>query len=95
MLLSAGQVLLATWQGTAFDVGYIMEGIAMLMISISMLSSGIFSKTAAYVGIILGLMSLVPPTVPVIGMFFAIGSLIPLVLWLIFVARRLFQLSIH
>jgi len=92
-LVAAGQVLIATWQGTAFDVGYIMEGIAMLMISFVMLSSGIFTKTASYVGIILGIMSLVPPTVPVIGMFFAIGSLIPLIAWLIFVARKLFQLS--
>jgi hypothetical protein len=93
MLLSAGQVLIATWQGTAFDVGYIMEGIAMLMISIVMLSSSIFSKTASYVGIILGIMSLVPPTVPVVGMFFAIGSLVPLIVWLIFVARKLLQMA--
>jgi hypothetical protein len=93
VLLSAGQVLIATWQGTAFDLGYIMEGIAMLMISIVMLSSGIFSKSTSYIGIMLGIMSLIPPTVPVIGMFFAIGSLIPLILWLILIARKLFQLA--
>lgn len=93
MLLSAGQVLIATWQGTAFDVGYVMEGVAMLIISFVMLSSGIFRKTASYVGIILGVMSLVPPTVPVIGMFFAIGSLVPLIVWLILIARKFFQLA--
>lgn len=94
ILESAGQVLIATWQGTAFDAGYVMEGIAMLMISIVMLGSGIFSKAASYTGIVLGIMSLVPPTVPVIGMAFAIGSLIPLIAWLIFVARKLFQLAV-
>ncbi len=94
-LLAAGQVLIATWQGTAFDVGYIMEGVAMLLISIVMLKSNVFSKTTSFTGIILGIMSLVPPTVPVIGMAFAIGSLIPLIVWLILVSKKLFQISVY
>jgi len=92
-LLVAGQVLIATWQGTAFIVGYIMEGIAFLIIGFVMLQSNIFNKITAWFGIILGIMSLVPPTVPVIGMFFAIGSLIPLIVWLILVSLKLLRFS--
>ncbi|GEM_PF-144389 len=93
VLLAAGEVALATWQGTAFNVGYVLEGAALLITALVMLRSDIFSKETAYVGIVLGVMSLVPPTVPAVGMFFALGSLTPLAVWLLLVARRLFQLG--
>src|SRR3972149_2301538 len=36
-LLAAGQAMLATWQGTAFNVSYILGAIALLIISVVML----------------------------------------------------------
>ncbi len=93
ILLAAGQAMLVTWQGTAFNVGYVAEGIAFLLIGIVMLRSTIFGKVTAWIGIVLGIMSLVPPTVAVVGMYFAIGSLVPLVLWDILLARKFFQLA--
>ncbi len=93
MYESAGQAALAAWQGTAFNVGYVMEGTALLLTAIVMLKSSIFSRFIAVVGVVLGIMSLLPPTAGRIGMFFALGSLIPLEIWDILVARRLFQLS--
>lgn len=93
MILAAGQAMLAIYQGTAFDVGYILEGFALLIVAVVMLRSTTFGKATAYVGILLGVMSLVPPTAGTIGLFFSLGSLVPLEIWDILVARRLFQLG--
>ena len=93
MYLSAGQVMIANWQGTAFNVSYILEGIALLTFALVMLRSTLFNKAIAYTGILLGVLSLVPPTAGTIGLVFAFGSLIPLEIWDILVARRLFQFS--
>jgi hypothetical protein len=92
LLLSAGQVTLTAYQGTAFDVGYVLEGVAILIVAVVMLRSPGFSKVTAVVGMVLGAMSLVPPTVGAIGLFVSLSSLLPLEIWLILVALRLFQL---
>ena len=93
MFLAAGHVMLAIYQGTAFDVGYVLEGVALLIIAVVMLRSTLFSKKAAYVGILMGVMSLVPPTAGAIGLLFSFGSLVPLEIWDIMIARRFFQLG--
>ena len=92
-LLTAGQVMLSTWQGTAFSVGYILEGMGFLLVAVVMLRSEVFGRKTAYVGLLLGVMSLVPPTVGTVGMIFALGSLVPLEVWNVLVARRLFRLG--
>jgi len=93
ILLATGQVMLAVWQGTAFDVGYLLEGTALLTTAFVMLRSTVFSKRTAYVGILVGVLSLVPPTVPTVGVLFALGSLVPLEIWDILLARRLLRLG--
>ncbi|MGA2240257.1 MAG: hypothetical protein ABSG74_13705 [Candidatus Bathyarchaeia archaeon] len=93
LFLAAGQAMLATYQGTAFDVGYVLEGVALLIVAVVMLRSTFFSKRTAYVGILMGVMSLVPPTAGTIGLLFSLGSLAPLEIWDILIARRLFQLG--
>jgi hypothetical protein len=93
IILASGQVMLANWQGTAFNVGYIIEAFAFLITGIVMLHSGIFGKAASYFGIALGVMSLLPPTAGLIGMIFALGSLVPLEIWNILVALKLIKLA--
>jgi hypothetical protein len=93
MLLTAGQSLLTTYNGTAFDLSYILGGVVILIFSIVMLQSNIFSKATAYVGIVMGVLMLVPPTVGTIGLLLSLLSLIPTLIWLIPIARRLFQLK--
>ena len=90
---AAGQVMLANWQGTAFDAGYLLEGLALLIFAVVMSRSSLFGKVTAYLGILLGVLSLVPPTVPAVGLIFAFGSLVPLEIWNILIARRLLQLG--
>jgi hypothetical protein len=93
IVLAAGQATLTQWTGTAFDVGYILEGVGLLLIAVVMLNSMLFSKAIAWVSLVLGVMSLVPPSVGTFGMIMALGSLVPLEVWEILIARRLWQLG--
>lgn len=93
ILLAAGQTLLTIYNGTAFDLSYVFGGVVILMFSVVMLRSSIFSKATAYLGIVMGILMLVPPTVGTIGLLLSLISLIPTLIWLIPIARRLFQLG--
>jgi hypothetical protein len=92
-ILAAGQAMLATYQGTAFNVYYILGAIATLIISVVMLRSAIFGKITAYAGITAGALMLIPSTAGTIGLIFAFCSLVPTATWLILIARRLFRLG--
>ena len=93
ILLAAGQTLLTIYNGTAFDLSYIFGGVVIFIFSVVMLRSNIFSKATAYLGIVMGILMLVPPTVGTIGLHLSLISLIPTLIWLIPIARRLFQLG--
>jgi hypothetical protein len=88
-LLTAGQTMLVTWQGSAFNISYVLSAVALLIISVVMLKSQFFKKITAYTGIITGVLMIVPPTVGMIGIILSILSLIPMVVWLILISRRL------
>jgi hypothetical protein len=93
LFLAAGQAMLATWQGTAFDVSYVLSSVALLIGSVVMLRNDIFSKATAYVGILMSVMMFLPPTVGLIGIILSLLSLVPTMVWLILIARRFFQLG--
>jgi hypothetical protein len=93
VLLAAGQTILVIWVGTAFNVSYILSAIALLIVSVIMVRSPIFSKTTAYMGILASLLMFVPPTAGSIGVFISLISLIPTAIWLILIARKFFQLG--
>jgi hypothetical protein len=93
VLLAVGQVMFAIWQGTAFNISYIISAIALLIVSVIMVRSSIFSKVTAYMGILASLLMFVPPTVGSIGVFLSLISLIPTAIWLILIARKFFQLG--
>lgn len=88
---ASGLAMFALWQGTAFDVSYILEGVAVLLIAVVMFRSTLFSRGTAVVGILMSVLMLVPPTVGTVGLFFSLVSLLPLEIWLILVARSFFQ----
>ncbi len=92
-LLAAGKTLLAIYNGTAFDLSYIFGGVVILLFSIVMLRSNVFGKATAYIGMAMGALMLVPPTVGTIGLLLSLISLIPTLIWLIPVARRFFRLA--
>jgi hypothetical protein len=92
IILAAGQAQLVNFTGSSFNVSYIMGGIALLFITIVMLRSGIFGRKTAILGMVMSAMMFIPPTVPVIGIYFSMLSLIPTFVWLILIARRLFKM---
>ena len=91
--LAAGQAMLAIYKGTAFDVYYILDAVFLLVISVVMLRSEIFSKATAYSGLLSGLLMAVPSTVGTIGPYFALASLAPWAVFSVLVARKLFRLG--
>lgn len=95
LFLAAGQAMLVTWQGTAFDVSYVLSALAVLIVSAVMLRNhhNVFSKVTGYVGLSAGVLMLIPPTAGMIGVVFSLLSLVPLVIWLALVARRLLRLG--
>jgi len=92
IFLAAGEAMLATWQGTAFDVSYVLSALAILTVSAVMLRSHhLFSKTTGYAGLSAGVLALVPPTAGTVGLILSLVSLVPMVIWLALIARRLLR----
>lgn len=93
LLLAAGQAMLALYTGTAFNVSYLLSGVAALLMATAMLRSGIFGTVAAYIGIAYAVLQVVPPTAGTPGMIVSLLSLAPMVIWIALIARTLFRLG--
>ncbi len=91
--LAAGQALLANWSGTAFDLGYLLGGIGLLITAVVMLRSTVFGKGIAYTGLVTGALMLVPASAGMVGLLLSLLSLAPTLVWLILIAHKLFQLG--
>ncbi len=94
LTLAAGQTMLAIYQGTAFDVSYVLLLVASLIISVVMLRSTVFGKGIAWAGIVanaLGLLA-VGFFVPAIDVFLALIAVVCSLIWLLLVAHRFFRL---
>ena len=74
-------------------LGKRLNAFATLIISFVMLRSAIFGKVTAYVGIVTGVVMLVPSTAGTIGLVFSLISLVPFAIWCVLIARRLFMLA--
>ena len=93
MLLTSGQTIMTIYTGTAFDVYYILNGIALLIMAIVMIQSKVFGKGTSYWGLFAAIIMSIPSTAGMIGMVFALASLIPWIVFCILIARKLLQLS--
>jgi hypothetical protein len=92
-IIPAAQAVLAVFEGTAFIVHYVVMGVAGILVSAAMLGGTEFSRTTAIAGILQGAMMLVPVTFGTIGLVFAIGSLIPFIVWFVLVGMRLGRMA--
>lgn len=92
-LLTIGKMLLLRYKGTAFGVYYILNGFSLIIFSYAMLKSTNFTKRIAKWGLISGFLMLVPSTIGLTGMIFAMSSLIPTSVWLILIAKRFSTLA--
>ena len=91
-ILAAGEVMVALFHGTAFQVSYFLGSIGGLLIAIAMLRSNSFSKFTAYLRIgssvfDFGLL------IPGIGLYISLLSVVFLLVFNVMVALRFFKLG--
>jgi hypothetical protein len=93
--LAAGEALWANYNGTAFGLFFVLTGIADLIIALVMLRSGRFGRFTAWVGIVLGVMLLLPPLPPLgtVPLIFTYIVIIPSLVWNLLVARGLLRIA--
>ena len=92
LLLAAGHATLVRYTGTAFNAYYVLSAVALLLISITMLGTDVFSRATGVTGLIAGLTMLIPSTAGVLGMIFAFASLIPWAAFATLVALHLLRM---
>ena len=97
-LLAAGQAMLAIYEGVGVDVGLVLVLVAVLMISVLMLRSSVFGRMTAYIGILAGAITMsyyISAAFTPAAIFLLEGAGLFLVVWVILVGRRLYQLGSH
>lgn len=92
LLLAAGEATLVRLTGTAYHVHYVVGALGLLILSVVMLRSDVFSKTTAIVGIVANSVTF-GLYVPEIGVYISLFSVVFYLAWYILIARRLFQLG--
>jgi hypothetical protein len=88
-LLAAGEAVSVSWTGTAFVTSYILSALATLIGSVAMLRTGAFTKLTGIIGVVYGALNLVPASAGTLGLVVSLVSLIPMLLWLVLIARAL------
>ncbi|MBL8909597.1 MAG: hypothetical protein JNM17_02730 [Archangium sp.] len=92
-IASAAELSIANYQGIANGTAYVILGAAGLLLALAVRRSRVFSRTTAWVGIGMNLLMLVPSGAGTVGLVMSLLSLVPFVVWLWLVSRRLAQLS--
>ncbi|MGE5603218.1 MAG: hypothetical protein ACM30E_09210 [Nitrososphaerales archaeon] len=91
--VAAGQAVMANFAGSGFNTSYVLIAIAGLVLTAAMLGSNTFGRRTAHVGMVFYAMNLVPATAGTLGFVLSMASLVPMIAWLVLVARRLLQLA--
>jgi len=92
IVLAAGQATMSQWQGSAFQVSYLIGSIAAIVISMVMLRSRLFSKAAATMGILSNALAL-GLYVPRVGVYISVFSVVFLLAWYLLTGIRLLRLA--
>lgn len=93
LILAATTAVLAGWQGTAFDVYYVLNAITLLVIAGRMFRSSRIGKTAAAFGLAAGILMCVPSTAGTVGFVFSLLSLVPWYVFTVMYARVFWKKS--
>lgn len=91
--LAAGQALLAKWKGTAFDIYYILSGLCLILTARAMRVSALYGKRMSVIGLVSGLLMLIPSTAGTPGLCFSLASLVPWAVFSWMAAARLLYLG--
>jgi hypothetical protein len=92
-LLGAGEAMLAVFKGTAYDIYYILSGITLFLFGGAVFASERFSRATGVWGLAAAAFMMIPSTAGTIGMFFALGSLVPWVVFAALAGHRLLRLG--
>ncbi|WP_345036832.1 hypothetical protein [Georgenia daeguensis] len=92
-LLATGDGMVATWTGTAFDVYYFFNLVTLLVLALLMYRSTVFTRATAVWGLVAAALMAVPSNFGVVGLAFALASLVPWAVFAVLVARRLTRLA--
>ena len=90
--LAAGDALLSLFDGIGWFLNALLGGLSLLISSLLMLRSQIFSKPTAYVGIVTNV-AVCGFFIPGIGIFLLFLSLPGYMIWYIQLARKFFQMG--
>ena len=93
LLLGSGQVLMATYTGTAFDAYYILNAASLLLFAAVMLRSEDFPRSTAVWGLAAGVLMLIPSSAGTLGMIFSLASLVPWAVFLALLLKKFLQFS--
>lgn len=93
MLLAAGEAVLAAWKGTAYLAYYLLGATVLLVLASLLLRSTVFAGPIPWWALAAGLLMLVPSTFGLVGIVFALVSLIPWSVFCVLAGRRLLQLG--
>ncbi len=91
VFLGAGEAMVATLHGTAFQVSYILGSVTGFLVGAAMLRGIVFSKATAYLRIGSGILDF-GIFIPGIGLFISVISVLVLMAFHVLVGRRLLQL---
>ena len=90
-LLAAGQAVLSFWQGTPFQVGYVVGSIDMILIGWVMMRSDAFGKVTGCLGIVSSVVGL-GVYIPKIGVLISIFSVFGMQAWYVMIALKLLRI---
>ncbi|AXH97121.1 hypothetical protein DV701_14230 [Ornithinimicrobium avium] len=93
-LQAAGEVLLASWRGTAFLTYYVLNGVALLLAGAALLGTRVLGRAVAWWALAAGVLMLVPSTFGVVGLVMSVASLLPWCVMCVLVAVRLRGLAV-
>lgn len=88
--LAAGEQAVATFDGTSFQVSYILGSISGILLSIAMLKRALFGKTIAYLRLASSILDF-GIFIPAVGLFISLGSVVCLLAFNILAGVKLLK----
>jgi hypothetical protein len=92
-LLAAGRFALAAFQGTAFDIYYVMSAVMLISFGWLMLRAPEFGPLPGWLAVAAGVLMLIPATAGQVGIYLSLASLLPWFFLLFVLWRRLWRLG--
>lgn len=92
-LLAAGRFALAAFQGTAFDIYYVLSGVMLISFGWVMRQTPGFGRLPGWLAIAAGTLMLIPATAGQVGIYLSLISALPWFFLLFVLWRRLWRLG--